>query len=150
MPLAGADGGGGPYADAMTPDFRLSGITLDCRDPEELADFWHRLLGGTVTEPLAGWRRIVGHGGGPQISFQPVPEPKLSKVRLHLDLTVDDVDRALERVVELGGRWLGQWHQYGEGVVAVVADPEGNEFCLVRYVEATPSSALSRDASRRR
>jgi len=55
----------------------------------------------------------------------PVPEPKVGKVRIHLDLAVDDVDSAARRVVELGGRETGERHQYPQGVVVVLTDPEG-------------------------
>ena len=39
----------------------------------------------------------------------------------------------MQQVADLGGRWLGERHDYDEGVVVVMADPEGNEFCLVQY-----------------
>lgn len=72
-------------------------------------------------------------GSAPRIAFQPVPEPKCAKNRIHLDLTVDSVDDVAVLVVGLGGRLTGERHEYAEGVVVVVADPEGNEFCLTEY-----------------
>ena len=65
--------------------------------------------------------------------FQPVPEPKAGKVRIHLDVTVDNVDEAIEFVTALGGQPTGERHNYDDGVVVVMADPEGHEFCLVQY-----------------
>ena len=65
--------------------------------------------------------------------FQPVREPKVGKVRLHLDVTVEDIDEGLKLVVSLGGRFTGERHNYDEGVVVVIADPEDHEFCLVQY-----------------
>lgn len=69
----------------------------------------------------------------PRLVFQPVPEPKVGKVRTHLDVSVDDIDKAIELVVRLGGRSTGERHDYDEGVVVVMADPEDHEFCLVQY-----------------
>lgn len=69
----------------------------------------------------------------PRLTFQAVPEPKSAKVRLLLDVQVDDIERARRQVEGLGGRWTGERHDYDEGVVVVMADPEGHEFCLVRH-----------------
>lgn len=48
-------------------------------------------------------------------------------------MTVDDVDGAINLVTRLGGRTTGERHDYDEGAVVVMADPEGHEFCLVQY-----------------
>jgi predicted enzyme related to lactoylglutathione lyase len=114
---------------------RLAGVTIDCQDPLRLADFWSAVLAGTVTESLPGWRRVTVGGGGPVLTFQPVPEPKAGKTRLHLDIAVADVGEAVDRLGELGGRWTGERHDYREGAVLVMADPESNEFCIVQYYE---------------
>lgn len=111
--------------------FRWYEVTIDCRSPETLVRFWSELLGGEVGEPLPGWRRLHV-AGAPLLNFQPVPEPKQGKARVHLDLAVPDVDAAIERVTELGGRFTGERHDYPEGVVVVLADPEGTEFCLAQ------------------
>ena len=115
-----------------TSGFRLSGITIDCLDPHLEARFWAGLLGGEPRASLPGWYEL-GERGSPRINLQPVPEPKTVKTRIHLDLTVEDIDRAAEAVVQAGGRATGERHDYAEGVVVVMADPEGNEFCLVKY-----------------
>jgi predicted enzyme related to lactoylglutathione lyase len=121
------------------PDFRLSAVTVDCLDPALLADFWSALLGLERTDMLPGWVRLGRRGVDvPVLNFQPVPERKEGKNRLHLDLVVDDVDAALDRVVALGGRATGERHEYDAGTVVVLADPEGNEFCVTRYVAAPP------------
>ncbi|MEU8180823.1 VOC family protein [Micromonospora sp. NPDC049044] len=112
---------------------RLAGVTVDCRDPQRLADFWSVVLGGRVTESLPGWRRVTVAGGGPVLTFQPVPEPKAGKTRLHLDIAVTDIDEAVDRIGMLGGRWTGERHDYQEGAVLVMTDPEDNEFCVVQY-----------------
>ncbi|WP_267888676.1 VOC family protein, partial [Mycobacteroides chelonae] len=50
-----------------------------------------------------------------------------------LDVEVDDIDTARGQVERLGGAWSGERHDYDEGVVLVMLDPEGNEFCLVQF-----------------
>ena len=115
---------------------RWSAITIDCKDPDRLGAFWGHLLARAPSEQESdpGWVRL-GEVGGPQpaINFQLVPEPKYGKTRIHLDVSVDDMDEAVANVQRLGGRSLAQRYDYDEGVVMVMADPEGNEFCLVQY-----------------
>jgi predicted enzyme related to lactoylglutathione lyase len=115
---------------------KLYGITVDCRDPQRLARFWGALLDRPVSIPLPGWTRVddVRHEDT-HISFQPVPEAKTGKARLHLDVRVDAIETVIATVEELGGRFTGERHRYEEGVVVVMADPEGNEFCLVQLYE---------------
>ncbi len=74
---------------------------------------------------------LGGPVGGPVINIQPVPEEKVGKARVHLDLWVDDLAAAVARVQELGGRRTGEMHTEREGTGAVMTDPEGTEFCLV-------------------
>ena len=62
-----------------------------------------------------------------------VPEPKTGKTRIHLDIQVDDIDAGRRHVESLGGQWSGVRHDYDEGVVLVMHDPEGHEFCIVEY-----------------
>jgi predicted enzyme related to lactoylglutathione lyase len=118
-------------------DNRWAGITIDCAHPHQLADFWSALLDRPRTAEHEGpdWA-TVGSRTDPQprLTFQRVPEPKLGKVRLHLDVQVADIGRGQQQVEELGGRWSGSRFDYpGEGVVLIMADPEGHEFCLVQY-----------------
>jgi predicted enzyme related to lactoylglutathione lyase len=115
-------------------NFRLSGITVDCTQLQVVAQFWADLLGLELSVPLPGWLRLGTLGAAmPVINFQPVPEPKRGKTRIHLDIAVDDIEQAAETVTQLGGRWLDKRYDYDEGVVLLMADPEGNEFCLVQY-----------------
>ncbi len=119
--------------------FRLWGITLDCVDVPRVAGFWAALLGTDATSDvdLPGWLRIESASPGvPRLNFQPVNEPKRGKVRLHLDLVVDDIDAGIARVLELGGAHTGERHDYDAGVVVVLADPEGAEFCAVQLFDA--------------
>lgn len=112
---------------------RWSGLTVDCLNPDRLAAFWGALLGRELEPGLPGWVQLKPRNDEPRINFQPVAQPNRGKVRIHLDVTVDDIDRAIERVLELGGRATGERHEYPEGTVVVLQDPEGHEFCIVRY-----------------
>ena len=112
----------------------VSGVTFDCVDPHRVARFWSALTGREPGPSEAGWVYLGERGDPePRLVFQPVPEPKAGKVRIHLDVTVDDMDEAIELVTALGGRFTGERHDYDEGTVVVMADPEDHEFCLVRY-----------------
>ena len=117
----------------VTADPQLHEITVDCADPQLLAQFWSQFLGGEVVEPLPGWTRLLGDGIRPDMTFQPVPEPKVGKTRIHVDIRVADIEAATDRVIDLGGQSLGQRYDYDEGTVMTMADPAGNEFCIVQY-----------------
>jgi predicted enzyme related to lactoylglutathione lyase len=69
--------------------------------------------------------------GGPQINFQPVPEDKTGKAQVHLDLWVDDLDESMALVEGLGGSRIAEIQELERGRIAVMADPEGHEFCLL-------------------
>ena len=84
-------------------------------------------------EDRPGWLRIhpFGPDRPPFINLQPVGERKAGKVRLHIDVFVEDLDAAATRVVELGGSDSGDREVLDRGRIAVMLDPEGNEFCLL-------------------
>lgn len=111
-----------------------SAVTIDCIDPVRVAHFWSSLLGREPGPSQEGWV-YLGERRDPQprLVFQPVAEPKQGKVRIHLDVTVDDLDEAIRTVQDLGGRFTGERHEYDEGIVVVMTDPEDHEFCLVEY-----------------
>jgi predicted enzyme related to lactoylglutathione lyase len=124
--------------DALCQDRRManvwSGVTIDCLDPERVARFWSALLGREPGPSQEGWVYLGERGDlQPRLVFQPVSEPQTGKVRIHLDISVDDIDEAVTAVINLGGRFTGERHDYDEGVVVVMADPEDHEFCLVEY-----------------
>ena len=118
----------------MASRVALHEITIDCQSVDRVAGFWAALFETELREPLPGWR-LFGPlvPNGPILNFQPVPEPKVDKTRIHLDLQTDDLAATVKAVEQLGGSDLGIRHEYDEGTVAVMADPEGNEFCLVHY-----------------
>lgn len=113
---------------------RWAGVTIDCVDVERVAGFWSALLGRPRVPSRPG-RACLDHRGDPlpRLNFQPVTEPKHGKARLHLDVVVDDIAQGIARVIALGGRFTGERHDYDDGVVVVMADPEEHEFCLVQY-----------------
>ncbi len=79
---------------------RLAGVTTDCRDPMRLVLFWSELLGRAVTGEHSGpgWASVGSRlDDQPRLTFQAVPEPKTAKVRLHLDVQVDDMTSAAAR-----------------------------------------------------
>jgi catechol 2,3-dioxygenase-like lactoylglutathione lyase family enzyme len=105
---------------------RLGPIVIDCADPERLAGFWGALLGEEVW-----WRKgpYVGlRGAATHLLFQRVGESKSGKNRVHPDLFSDDVRATEARVIELGGARVAG---YEAGGFLVMADPEGNEFCVI-------------------
>ncbi|MFD4266321.1 VOC family protein [Rhodococcus sp. NPDC058481] len=82
------------------------------------------------------WATLGSRSGtSPRITFQRVQEPKSTKVRLHFDVQTHDIDAGRQQVEDLGGRWSGIRYDYEDGVVLVMADPEGHEFCLVEYFD---------------
>ena len=118
---------------------RWSGVTIDRSDPTRLSKFWAALLGISPSSEHGddpNWATVGSRSGPlPRLTFQRVPEPKTTKVRIHLDVHVDDIEAGRRQVENLGGRWSGTRQDYDEGVVFVMLDPEDHEFCLVEYFE---------------
>ncbi len=105
--------------------------TIDCEDPDRLATFWAEVLGTEVDLAMDDGRYVFlkGNESLPTLCFQRVPEPKTVKNRLHLDVSVEDLEVATERIVSLGGSWPDRAEQRLRDVVwRTMADPEGNEF----------------------
>jgi predicted enzyme related to lactoylglutathione lyase len=118
----------------------LDAITIDCADPLRSARFWATVFGTDVGESDGEGPHYVDllpAPGVPTLRFQRVSEPKLTKNRLHLDVSVEDLDEACARIEALGGRRISEQAltEYGYEWL-VMADLEGNEFCLVRGPEA--------------
>ena len=113
---------------------RWIGVTIDCVDVDRVAGFWSVLLSRPKGPSRPGWVYLGALSDQqPRLVFQPVTEPKRGKVRLHLDVAVDDIDEGIDQVISLGGRFTGERHDYDQGVVVVMVDPEDHEFCLVQY-----------------
>ena len=108
----------------------LTNVGIDVADLERAEAFYSALLG---VERDVAWDQYLAFKplpGGLVVYLQQVPEKKTSKTRVHMDVTVTDVAAALARVEALGGRALRDFVEPGEEL-AVVADPDGNEFCLI-------------------
>lgn len=108
-------------------------LVLDCTDVAAQARFWTTALGYRQTGADGQYVNLgpTADSGGPQLLLQGVPEPKTAKIRLHLDLLVEDVDAEVARLEALGATRLPAepFDEYGHQWV-VMADPEGNEFCV--------------------
>jgi predicted enzyme related to lactoylglutathione lyase len=120
---------------------RLHHIVIDAHDLPTLASFWTEALGWQVLsrherEIVIGTEDTAPVG----ICFMPVSDPKTVKNRVHLDLTTSaaDRDQEIDRLLALGARRV-DIGQTGDESWTVLADPEGNEFCVVR-----PKQTLTR------
>ena len=108
----------------------LGNITLDCARPTVVAAFWSEALGLPVDEGGHEFFASVGRDRpGPTMLFLAVPEPKSTKNRMHLDLVADDRRAEIERLVGLGATFVADKDEWGLSW-SVMADPEGNEFCV--------------------
>ncbi len=109
----------------------LNEVVFDCADPAGLARFWGAVFGTEAVVRSHDWAYIESESTRTRIAFQKVPEGKVVKNRLHLDVEVDDLAAETARVVGLGARTLAAVMTDEQGSFQVLADPEGNEFCLV-------------------
>ncbi|MFE7440326.1 VOC family protein [Streptomyces chartreusis] len=115
----------------MTSDIRHT--TIDSTDAYGLAGFWSQVLGLPVHEEnRPGDEDVLIEGAG--LLFVTVPEPKTVKNRVHLDLQPNDRtrDEEVERVLALGATLVDDRRNPDGTGWAVLADPEGNEFCVER------------------
>jgi hypothetical protein len=118
---------------------RISHTTFDCRDAFALSTFWKQLLGygdvpGDPNEPGHEECMIVGPGDEPRLLFIQVAEAKQVKNRVHFDLEPTDRarDDEIDRVIALGATPLHDFRKGDGSGLLVLADPEGNEFCILR------------------
>ena len=105
-------------------------IVVDSEDPARLARWWAEALGYQLVNEAPGEVEIRRTPDEmPGLLFTPVPEAKVVKNRLHIDLRPDDQEAEVERLVNMGARPAN----IGQGDVSwvVLADPEGNEFCVL-------------------
>jgi hypothetical protein len=116
---------------------RFTELAIDCHDHHRLGEFWSEVLGYRITERSDGpehyYVQLEGPpGAGPTILLIRTPDTKTTKNRLHIDVNATDRDQdgEVERILALGATHadIGQ----GEQSWVVLADPEGNEFCVLR------------------
>ncbi|GAA3263539.1 VOC family protein [Streptomyces lavendulae] len=125
----------------------VQNVAIDCADAHELARFWSGVTGGPLDPGDGpGSREVqVTPAQGPVLYFNQVPEPKTVKNRLHLCLRPETSrDREVDRLLGLGAALVAD-HRRPDGTGwAVLADPEGNEFCVLRgESEREPAAADS-------
>jgi Glyoxalase-like domain len=118
------------------PPIRIQCVVIDCADPHGLARFWAAALGWRVTFSSDAECALEPPEGSPETDVSPdllfvkVPDEKIAKNRLHFDLRPDDQDAHVERLLALGATHA-EIGQTGEEPWVVLADPEGNEFCVL-------------------
>jgi catechol 2,3-dioxygenase-like lactoylglutathione lyase family enzyme len=123
--------------------FRIENISIDSTSPAETAQFWAEVLGWEIVEDDDDEIALQPPSGSPEagvvpdILFLRVPEDKAVKNRLHLDLRPDDQAAEVARLEALGATRV-DIGQGGDVTWVVMADPEGNEFCVLRALPATP------------
>lgn len=103
-------------------------VCVDAHDPDALARWWQRLIGGDVAHDPDGDTTLSGPGV--RLYFLYVPEKKTVKNRVHLDLRATDYDAAVARALRLGARPAPD--VYDGDRWSVLRDPEDNEFCILR------------------
>ena len=112
----------------------LVALSFDANDPARVARFWSGVLGWRVDDPTADAVVLLPEDDTDfRLRFVPSPDPKTGPNRMHLDLTstsADDQQRTVARSLELGARHIDVGQRPEEGHV-VLADPEGNEFCVI-------------------
>jgi len=109
----------------------ISNIVFDCADPMALAEFWATAVGYQKAH-MAPYFSVLAppaEGDGPRLFFQQVPEAKAGKNRVHVDLDLGDMAAAVERLSGLGARTIRAYAEHNF-TWTVMADPEGNEFCV--------------------
>jgi predicted enzyme related to lactoylglutathione lyase len=108
------------------------GLVLDCVEPRRLAEFWAPALGYTNLGAAGSYVLLVDeHGGRPKLLLQGVPEPKAVKNRMHFDIETADITAEADRLEALGAHRIDAepQHEHGSSWI-LMADPEGNEFCV--------------------
>ena len=106
-------------------------ITFDTTDAVALAGWWARHTGGPVRGDSGGWFVLVTSEAGPTLAFQRVADPTPGKNRLHLDLHVPDRTATAQELLADGATLVAERAEHGF-TWTVLADPDGNQFCLAQ------------------
>jgi hypothetical protein len=116
---------------AGRPQLRIAEVVMDCNRPEIAVAFWAAALGYEMTWSGGQFSQLRDPTGrGLTILLQRVPEGKIVKNRVHLDLTTPDMAAEVARLSGLGARPLRELQESGAHWTVMI-DPEGNEFCVV-------------------
>ncbi|MCF2528669.1 VOC family protein [Yinghuangia soli] len=120
----------------------LQNVAIDCADAYALAQFWSKVTGRPLDpddRPGAHETQIL-MAEGPMLYFNQVPEPKTVKNRFHLCLRPEiPRDEEVERLLGLGASMVADRRNPDGSGWAVLADPEGNEFCVLRSADERAS-----------
>ena len=120
-------------------------VVLDCQDPVALAPFWTRALGYRVAASVETYVVLLPtEGGGPPFLLQRVPDAKVGKNRMHVDLEVEDIDAEAAALMVLGATRVSAVpvEEFGTRWVTL-RDPEGNEFDLCTKADSSEGSSSS-------
>ncbi|GAA0966645.1 VOC family protein [Frigoribacterium faeni] len=117
---------------ASTPSLEWEQVIVDALEPATLAHWWAEALGWVVVSPVGDDEPEIRSSPDslPGLLFVRVPEAKTLKNRLHLDFRPDDQDAEVERLLALGAT-RSDVGQTSDVSWVVLADPEGNEFCVL-------------------
>jgi len=115
-------------------EIRIGSVVIDCNDFPKMYAFWRDALRYEPREePEPDWGVLRDpSGANPNVSLQVVPERRMGKNRLHLDLYTDDQSAEVERLFAIGARLHPRTPEPGEDFV-VLEDPEGNLFCVIQH-----------------
>lgn len=105
-------------------------ITIDSSDPRPLATWWAERLGAPIQDENDGWFFVIG--STPALAIQHVGDPTPGKNRIHLDLTVEDLDGARDKLLAAGASLV---EERGDEAFRwiTLADPQGNQFCIASH-----------------
>jgi len=109
-------------------------VTIDCQNPQQLAQFWSQALGIEVLGDYGEFVFLGGKDSPVSLGLQRVPEPRVGKNRLHIDLRGEPPATAAERLKHLGASVTEEHSQPGLAWI-VLTDPEGNEFCVGEHTD---------------
>ena len=115
------------------PNLHIGWLNIDTPQPRDLASFWEQALGAQrVYEGDGGDAVVLRTQNGYRLFFYRVLDEKTVKNRLHLDLVPEDRDAEVARLEALGARRVNVGQDEAEVTWVVLADPDGNEFCVLR------------------
>jgi predicted enzyme related to lactoylglutathione lyase len=109
----------------------MRALVVNARDYEALAGFWQQLLGVGVAVREQDWVQLETGPAGVYLAFQPMAEGDAPGVHIRPDIEVADIATAQARIIELGGSLVRVVQEADGDEHRVMADPEGNEFCIL-------------------
>ncbi|HEY2674046.1 MAG TPA: VOC family protein [Rugosimonospora sp.] len=105
-------------------------VVVDAMDPNRLARWWAEVLDFRLLREASG-EVVIGRDDSPRLLFTRAAEAKADRSRLHIELEPDDRDAEMERLLDMGARHVDVGQADGAAARIVLADPEGNEFCIL-------------------